>query len=144
MLNIDAVIVTSHMMDIEREGRAEGRDARQFKKDLDEESYLQTSMLADAGDEGLQLTRFTEADECETEELAQEVQDFILKIKLLMRKANAAICQATPNLRCIISRSHASCIWRMATQKALVGHCTPQKLSGVGACRECKLGPSSP
>ena len=71
------------MVDIEREGRAEGRDARQFKKDLDEESYLQTSMLADAGDEGLQLTRFTEADECETEELAQEVQDFIFKIKLL-------------------------------------------------------------
>ena len=57
MLQLEYVVELAHTIDIVRAGSSDAQRARTFLNRLDEESLLQLALLADAGDEVIELIR---------------------------------------------------------------------------------------
>ena len=89
VLTLEAVIQTAQSAHDERPSEKVGRAARHFLSLLNEETVLCLGMLADAGEENLQLIRFLDSEHMATPALARHVADFVKKIHVLFCKGAA-------------------------------------------------------
>ena len=85
-LTLDAVIRTAQSAHEERKNEKVGRAGRTFLDLLSEETVILMGMLADAGEENLQLTRRLDSETTTSGSLAVEVQQFVIKLNVLFRQ----------------------------------------------------------
>ena len=86
ILTWEAVLRTAQEIHEERRTQAPGKHAKTFLQQCDEEFCVSLAMQADAGDEGIQLTRHVEAEFSDNAALTREAHTFIGKIQALFEK----------------------------------------------------------
>ena len=84
-LFFDALIRTAEYTVRERKGsdRGEDKDADAFLTDLDSEQRLQASMMADASDETMLFTRYSDDPDIDHCELASEIDVMLKRLHFL-------------------------------------------------------------
>ena len=85
-LRLDAVIRTAQSAHEEKKNEKVGHAARTFLGLLSEETVSLIGMLADAGEENLQLTRPLDSERTTSGSLAIAVQQFVMKLEVLFLK----------------------------------------------------------
>ena len=83
VLTLEAVVATAQAAHDERPNEKTGQAAKTFLNLLSEETVLLLGMLADAGEENLQLTRFLDSEHMATPALAKQVAEFVRKLDVL-------------------------------------------------------------
>ncbi len=87
--------MTANYIQAKRRGEAEGKHAEAFLLAFDAEACLQLGMVADAGDESIQLTRYCDAEDMDIAILSDEVARFEKNIGFLFDVAQAGCTQVT-------------------------------------------------
>ena len=82
-LTLDAVIQTAQSAHEERRNARIGKTGEQFLDLLSEETVVLIGMLADAGEENLQLVRKLDSEKTTSGSLAAEMQNFVMKLEVL-------------------------------------------------------------
>ena len=82
-LTLDAVIQTAQSAHEERRNDRIGKTGEQFLDLLSEETVVLIGMLADAGEENLQLVRKLDSEKTTSGSLAAEMQNFVMKLEVL-------------------------------------------------------------
>ena len=82
-LTLDAVIQTAQSAHEERRNERIGKTGEQFLDLLSEETVVLIGMLADAGEENLQLVRKLDSEKTTSGSLAAEMQNFVMKLEVL-------------------------------------------------------------
>ncbi len=80
-----ALIATASTISVMRPGKTEGNDANAYLEALDNESYLQMAMMADAEDEGLLLTRQCDQEDVDLAEVSHFASMFLERIVCLFQ-----------------------------------------------------------
>ena len=80
---ICAVAATANHISITRQNRTEGKSAREWLGQLNNESYLQAAMIADAAQEDLHLLRFTDDETVDSSEIQGQIRIFLDRVEYL-------------------------------------------------------------
>ncbi len=83
VLTFEAVLATAQEMHEERRHEETGRHAKHFLNLVDEEMMLSFAMMADAGEENLELVRFLDSENMSTTDIAAECHRFLQRITVL-------------------------------------------------------------
>ena len=85
VLDLEAILSVAMRIARERSGEQAGRSAASFLAAVEPEMLLTAAMLADAGDEGLQLIRWFDQDDCKSDSamVNSRVKQFLESVRLL-------------------------------------------------------------
>ena len=131
-LTLDAVIRTAQSAHEERKNEKVGHAARTFLDLLPEETVLLIGMLADAGEENLQLTRRLDSERTTSGSLAIAVQQFVMKLEVLFLKGAVVKTGYTAHLLDQLQKPWTIYIDKVA--KRLGGLPQPQMATVVYRC----------
>ncbi len=95
VLTFDAVLSTAQAIHEERRMEATGRHARMFLEAVDEEMLVALAMMADAGEESIELTRFLDSEHADKTELSEECSRFLDRITVLFDRRGCLVCGYT-------------------------------------------------
>ena len=131
-LTLDAVVRTAQSAHEERKNEKVGHAARTFLDLLSEEAVLLIGMLADAGEENLQLTRRLDSERTTSGSLAIAVQQFGMKLEVLFLKGAVVKTGYTAHLLDQLQKPRTIYIDKVA--KRLGGLPQPQMATIVYRC----------
>ena len=83
VLNCFATVATAYKISQVRRGNPEAIAARHFLEWVDDERLVMLAMLADSGDDSIQLTRFVDKENVAMEDVYWQVSMFVQKITML-------------------------------------------------------------
>lgn len=88
---ICAVAATANHISVTRQNRAEGKSAREWLSQLNNESYLQAAMMADAAQEDLHLLRFTDDEMVDSSEVQGQIGIFLDRLEYLFGPSGGCV-----------------------------------------------------
>ena len=83
VLNCFAIVKVASQIAAVRKNLDEGKAAEEFLQKVDAERNVMLAMMADAGADSLELTRFVDSESCAAEDVMWEVDMFLHKITML-------------------------------------------------------------
>ncbi len=86
--HLAAILRVVHRI-ISFKGREDAAFAKQWLANLSSEKLILLSLLADAADEGIQITRVMDSEDLDLSEIMTEVSDFISRVEVLFNKRQA-------------------------------------------------------
>ena len=95
VIYLEATVATATWTIHMRQGRIEAVAMATFLDTFDEKDYLLLAMQADAADEGLMLTRFTDCEDMDLAQAPDECKIFIDRIVFLFEARGALRCEGT-------------------------------------------------
>ena len=85
ILWMPALLATAHDIAVKREGAPEGRLAQAWLQNLNSDTFVTLAMLADAGNEGLNLVRQVDDEQTDIASLQRIVSQFLDRARFLWR-----------------------------------------------------------
>ena len=101
---LDALLMTCVEVSVSRTGTPKQR-ADKFLHEVSEERILQLAMLADAADDGLSLTRFTDENQYDVARLPHELNTFVQNMKMLFVESQCVNMGFTKAAIVLLARS---------------------------------------
>ena len=113
-LAFEAVLCTAQEMHEERRNEAAGKNAKAFLLMVDEEMMLSLAMMADAGEETLELVRFLDSDRVPTTDIAAACQRFLERVTVLFEIGDCVKCGHTSFMLAVLEKQRLLFIDRKA------------------------------
>ncbi len=106
VLFMNALLQTATQIATSRHGRREAVKAQEFLHFIDDEAILQLGMLADSGDEAIQLIRVMDSEDLDLSEMPSAVQRLIHSITALFVQGECVHCGYTAYALQYLRRPH--------------------------------------
>lgn len=127
-LSFDAVIATAQTLHDERRSEAAGRYAKTFLTLLDEEAMVSLGMMADAGEETIELIRFMDEEQADKCELCIQWRRFLDRVTALFEGKGCLLTGFTAHMLSLLKNEKVVYIDRVPKR---IGGRAPEFLSPI-------------